>query len=42
MTFFSILMNNFIDVVMSLKTNNFNDNESSLQSWFMLIKKIKN
>lgn len=26
-TFFSILMNNFIDVVLSMRTNNFNDNE---------------
>jgi hypothetical protein len=41
-TFFSVLMNNFIDVVMSLKTNNFNDNENDLQSWFILIKKIRN
>jgi hypothetical protein len=41
-TFFSILMNNFIDVVLSMKTSNFNDNEDQLQSWFILIKKIKN
>ena len=41
-TFFSILMNNFIDVVLSMKSSNFNDNEDELQSWFMLIKKIKN
>lgn len=41
-TFFSILMNNFIDVVLSMKNSNFNDDEDKLQSWFILIKKIKN
>jgi len=41
-TFFSILMNNFIDVVLSMKSSNFNDNEDMLQRWFILIKKIKN
>lgn len=42
-SFFSVLMNNFIDVVLSMKsTNGFNDNEDNLQSWFILIKKIKN
>ncbi len=41
-TFFSILMNNFIDVVLSMKSSNFNDNEDRLQRWFILIKKIKN
>ena len=29
-TFFSILMNNFIDVVLSMKSSNFNDNEDQL------------
>jgi len=29
-TFFSILMNNFIDVVLSMKNSNFNDNEDML------------
>lgn len=42
-SFFSILMNNFIDVVLSMKTTNgFNDNEDNLQIWLNLIKKIKN
>lgn len=41
-TFFSILMNNFIDVVLSMRTQNFNDNEDKLGSWFLLIKKIRN
>jgi len=41
-TFFSILMNNFIDVILSMKSSNFNDNEDKLQRWFLLIKKIKN
>lgn len=42
-SFFSILMNNFIDVVLSMKTTNgFNDNENNLQIWLNLIKKIKN
>jgi hypothetical protein len=35
-------MNNFIDVVLSMKSSNFNDNEDRLQRWFILIKKIKN
>jgi hypothetical protein len=34
-------MNNFIDVVLSMRSQNFNDNENKLQSWFILIKKIK-
>ena len=42
MTFFSILMNNFIDVVLSMKSSNFSNNEDTLQKWFILIKKIKN
>ncbi len=29
-TFFSVLMNNFIDVVLSMKSSNFNDNEDML------------
>lgn len=42
-SFFSVLMNNFIDVVLSMKsTNGFNDNEDKLQNWFTLINKIKN
>lgn len=41
-TFFSILMNNFIDVVLSMKSSNFTNNEDTLQKWFVLIKKIKN
>ena len=35
-------MNNFIDVVLSMKSSNFNDNEDKLESWFLIIKKIKN
>jgi len=41
-TFFSILMNNFIEVVLSMKSSNFSNNEDTLQKWFILIKKIKN
>lgn len=35
-------MNNFIDVVLSMRTNNFNDNEDQLQMWFTMIRKVKN
>ena len=41
-TFFSILMNGFIEVVVSIKGDNFSNNEDSLQRWFVLIRKIKN
>ena len=41
-TFFAVLMNNFIDVVMSMKSTNFSDNENALQNWFRLICMIKN
>jgi hypothetical protein len=42
-SFFSVLMNNFIDVVLSMKTSNgFNNNEDNLQQWLTLVKKIKN
>lgn len=41
-TFFSILMNQFIDVVVSLKGNNGGQNENRLQMWLNLIRKIKN
>jgi len=41
-TFFSILMNGFIDVVLSIKGSNFSNNEDTLQRWFVLIKKIRN
>ena len=41
-TFFAVLMNNFIDVVMSMKSSNFSDNENALQKWFRLIQMIKN
>jgi hypothetical protein len=41
-TFFSILMNNFIEVVLSMNNTSFNEVEDDLQSWFTLIKKIKN
>lgn len=42
-SYFSVLMNNFIDVVLSMKTSNgFNNNEDNLQKWLTLVKKIKN
>lgn len=42
-TFFSVLMNNFIDVVLSMRsTSSFNDVEDTLNCWFELIKNIKN
>lgn len=41
-TFFSILMNGFIDVVLSIGGRNLNVDEDNLQRWFMLIKKIRN
>ena len=42
-SFFSVLMNSFIDVVLSMKsTNRFNECENNLQNWFTEIKKIKN
>lgn len=41
-TFFSILMNQFIDVVVSFRGNNGGQNENKLQMWLNLIRKIKN
>lgn len=41
-TFFSILMNGFIDVVLSIQASDFSNNEDNLQNWFTLIKKIRN
>jgi len=41
-TFFSILMNGFIEVVVSIKGDNNSNYEDSLQRWFGLIRKIKN
>lgn len=41
-TFFSILMNQFIDVVVSLRGNDGSENELKLQMWFNIIRKIKN
>lgn len=41
-TFFSILMNSFIDVVLSMKSNSFSNNEESIKQWFKLISRIKN
>ena len=41
-TFFSILMNGFIEVVQSIKGNSFSNHEDKLQQWFVLIRKIKN
>ena len=42
-SFFSVLMNNFIDVVLSMKSpNGFNDSEDGLLNWFAQIRKIKN
>lgn len=40
-TFFSILMNGFIDVVLSIKGSSFTNSEDTLQRWFLLIRKIK-
>lgn len=34
-------MNNFIDVVLSMKTSNFNNNEDNLQAWLNIVKKIR-
>jgi len=41
-TFFSVLMNSFIEVVLSMKSSNFSNNEDSIKQWFNLIKRIKN
>ena len=41
-TFFSILMNGFIEVVQSIKGTSLSSNEDDLQKWFALIRKIKN
>ena len=41
-TFFSILMNGFIEVVVSIKEDNFRNHEEALQKWFGMIRKIKN
>jgi len=40
-TIFSIVMNAFIGVVISGRENTFKDNETNLQRWFNLIKKIR-
>ena len=36
------VMNGFIEVVVSIKGDNFSNYEDSLQRWFVLIRKIKN
>ena len=41
-TFFSILMNKFQDIVVALKAKNDGLNEQKLQQWFYLIRRIKN
>lgn len=41
-TFFSVLMNSFIEVVLSMKSTSFSNNEDSIKQWFNLIKRIKN
>ena len=41
-TFFSILMNQFQDIVVSIKGQNEGLNEQKLQQWFYLIRRIKN
>ena len=41
-TFFSILMNKFQDIVVSMKGQNEGQNEQKLQQWFYLIRRIKN
>jgi len=41
-TFFSILMNKFQDIVVSIKGQNEGLNEQKLQQWFYLIRRIKN
>lgn len=41
-TFFSILMNRFQDIVVSMKGQNEALNEQKLQQWFYLIRRIKN
>jgi hypothetical protein len=42
-TFFSVLMNQFIDVVLSMRTaSGFNNSDDKLQNWFDIIKFIKN
>lgn len=41
-TFFSILMNSFIEVVQGISSHNFNDNDNKLTEWLVLIKQIKN
>ena len=41
-TFFSILMNKFQDIVVSIKGQNEGFNEQKLQQWFYLIRRIKN
>ena len=41
-TFFSILMNKFQDIVVSIKGQSEGQNEQKLQQWFYLIRRIKN
>ena len=41
-TFFSILMNKFQEIVVSLKGQNEGQNDQKLQQWFYLIRRIKN
>jgi len=41
-TFFSILMNKFQDIVVSMKGQNAGHKDQKLQQWFYLIRRIKN
>lgn len=40
-TFFSIMMNGFIEIVMSIKGESGDKNERALDKWFLLIKRFK-
>ena len=41
-TFFSIMMNGFIEIVLSIISHNFNNKDDALDSWFAIVKRIKN
>lgn len=40
-TFFSIMMNGFIEIVMSIKGESGDKNERALDKWFLLIRRFK-
>ena len=40
-TFFSILMTNFIDIITNIKLSTFNVSEEDLHKWFVLLRRFR-